>query len=76
MKKELNLPMQVQMLIDNLLNTNEDHFIRANYRGRLEDIQVAITDAIRKYEGEVKPAFDAVKARQEQAKKYGKVKAL
>jgi hypothetical protein len=76
MKKELNIPIQVQSLINNLLNPNEDHFIRANYRGRLEDVQAAITNAILKYEKEISPIFDADKTRKEQLKRYGKVKAL
>lgn len=48
-----NIPLQVQSLIDNLLNSTDNVYIRGNYRMRLDDIRLAINDAIRKYDSEV-----------------------
>ena len=48
-----NIPFQIEQLIDNLLNKNENVYIRQNYRQRLVSIQEAIDKSIKKYDNEL-----------------------
>ena len=54
-KKEAqaNVPFQVQHLIDSMLNTRDNVYLRGNFRGRLDYIREQIDAAIRKYDNEV-----------------------
>lgn len=46
------IPFQVQNLINNLLSKKESVEIRSNYRNTLDDIQLAINDALKKFDKE------------------------
>lgn len=48
----MNVPHQVQSLIDALLNKKDNVFLRGNYRTRLSDIQRAVEQAINTYDKE------------------------
>lgn len=52
MSKE-NVPFQVQQIIDGMLNTKDNVYIRANYRNRLDTLRSEIDKAIRKYDNEL-----------------------
>ena len=52
MKESLNLPVQVEALIRNLLNSKENIHIRNNYRQSLDAIRVEAEKAIRKFDNE------------------------
>ena len=49
----MNVPHQVQSLIDSMLNKKDNVFVRGNYRTRLSDIQRAVEQAITTYDKEV-----------------------
>lgn len=55
MKKETqaNVPFQVQHLIDSMLNTRDNVYLRGNYRARLDYIREQINTSIKKYDNEV-----------------------
>lgn len=53
MKNELNIPFQVETLIQNLSNNRESVYLRGNYRMRLVAIKDAIDKAVQKYDNEV-----------------------
>jgi hypothetical protein len=55
MKKEAqaNVPFQVQHLIDSMLNTKDDIYLRGNFRGRLDYIREQIELNIKKYDREL-----------------------
>ena len=55
MKKEVqaNVPFQVQHLIDSMLNTKDDIYLRGNFRGRLDYIREQIELNIKKYDREL-----------------------
>jgi hypothetical protein len=46
------VPFQVQHLIDRLLSKKESVEIRSNYRNTLDDIQVAISVALKQFDKE------------------------
>lgn len=48
-----NVPYQIQQLIDSMLNSKENVYLRGNYRYRLNEIRTAIDIGIRKYDNEV-----------------------
>ena len=47
------VPFQIENLINNLLNKNENIYIRQNYRVRLETIKEAIDKSLKKYDNEL-----------------------
>ena len=47
-----SVPFQVQNLIDRLLNKSESVELRGNYRTTLEDINIAISEALNKFDKE------------------------
>ena len=49
MSKE-NIPFQVSHIIDSMLNTKENIYVRGNYRNRLDSIRTEIDKAISKYD--------------------------
>lgn len=55
MKKEAqaNVPFQVQHLIDSMLNTKDNVYLRGNFRTRLDYVREQINLAISKYDKEV-----------------------
>lgn len=48
-----NVPYQLQQIIDSMLNSKDNVYIRGNYRMRLDTIKSEIDKAIRKYDHEV-----------------------
>lgn len=66
-----NIPHQVQQLIESLLNKKDNVHLRGNYRIRLDQINMAINAAIKKYDNEVltdnmKKQFKRIKDTQSQ----------
>jgi ATP-dependent phosphoenolpyruvate carboxykinase len=55
MSKEtnVNVPFQVEQLINSMLNPRDNLHLRGNYRARLDVIQHEINKAIKKYDHEV-----------------------
>lgn len=53
MKPPVDLPFQIQNLIQQMLNKNDDVYIRINYKNRLDQIQEEIASAIKKYDNEL-----------------------
>lgn len=53
---DVNIPYQVQQLIDSMLNKKENVHLRGNYRYRLNEIKLAIEKSIRNYDTEVMTA--------------------
>lgn len=55
MKKETqaNVPFQVQHLIDSMLNSRDNVYLRGNFRSRLDYIREQINTAVKKYDNEV-----------------------
>jgi hypothetical protein len=53
MNKPNNVPYQVQQIIEGLLNTRDNVYVRGNYRMRLDEIKLAIEQAIKKYDNEL-----------------------
>ncbi|NDB59275.1 hypothetical protein EB001_12625 [bacterium] len=49
----VELPFQVQSLIDQMLNKNDNLYIRGNFRSRLGQITKAVDQAIKKYDNEL-----------------------
>ena len=49
----VELPFQVQSLIDQMLNKNDNLYIRGNFRSRLGQIAKAVDQAIKKYDNEL-----------------------
>ena len=49
----VELPFQVQSLIDQMLNKNDNLYIRGNFRSRLDQITKAVDQAIKKYDNEL-----------------------
>lgn len=52
-KVNLNVPFQVQHLLDSLLNKKDNVYVRQNFRMRLESIRSEIDTAIKTYDNEV-----------------------
>ena len=52
-KEELNIPFQVEALINNMLNNKDNVYVRANYKNRLLSIKDAIDKSIKKYDNEL-----------------------
>ena len=48
-----NVPFQLQQIIDGMLNSKDNVYIRGNYRNRLDSIRSEIDKAIRKYDNEL-----------------------
>jgi hypothetical protein len=48
-----NVPFQVQNLLDSLLNTKDNVYVRQNFRMRLDSIRREIDTAIRKFDNEI-----------------------
>lgn len=59
MKDDLpaGLPFQVTDLIQNMLNKQEGHHIRNNYRMRLDSIREACNISIKKFDSEMSSPF-------------------
>lgn len=53
MKHNVELPFQVQSLIDQMLNKKENVYIRGNFRGRLDEMRAVLNEAIKKYDNEL-----------------------
>ena len=49
----VELPFQVQNLIDQMLNKSDNLYIRGNFRSRLGQITKAVDQAIKKYDNEL-----------------------
>jgi hypothetical protein len=49
----VELPFQVQSLIDQMLNKNDNLYIRGNFRSRLGQITKSVDQAIKKYDNEL-----------------------
>lgn len=56
MERESNIPFQVQHLIREMLNRDDNVYVRGNYRMRLDEIRRELDKAIRKYDDEVNMA--------------------
>jgi hypothetical protein len=54
--ENFNIPFQLKQIIDNMLNEDDNVYIRGNYRMRLDSINREITKAIRKYDDQVNMA--------------------
>jgi hypothetical protein len=50
---DVELPFQVQNLIDQMLNKSDNLYIRGNFRSRLGQITKAVDQAIKKYDNEL-----------------------
>ena len=48
----VELPFQLQNLIDQMLNKNDNLYVRGNFRSRLDQINKSIDQAIKKYDNE------------------------
>jgi Fic family protein len=48
-----NIPFQLQHILDSMLNSKENVYVRGNYRNRLDIIRTEINKAIAKYDNEV-----------------------
>ena len=48
-----NIPFQVQNLIDGMLNSKDNIYLRGNFRSRLDIIKLEIENAIKKYDADV-----------------------
>lgn len=57
MKNTIEVPFQVQNLIDQMLNKKEDIYIRGNFRSRLDQIRTALNESIKKYDAEYDNKF-------------------
>lgn len=54
MKDDLtNIPFQVVNLIEGMMNKNDSHHIRGNYRMRLDAIREVINSSIKKFDDEM-----------------------
>ena len=49
----VELPFQVQNLIDQMLTKSDNVYIRGNFRSRLGQINMAIDQSIKKYDNEL-----------------------
>lgn len=50
---KVNVPFQLQQIIDGMLNAKDNVYVRGNYRNRLDSIRSEIDNAIRKYDNEL-----------------------
>lgn len=48
-----DIPFQIENLVNSLLNSKENVYIRQNYRQRLVNIQEVLDKAIKKYDNEL-----------------------
>lgn len=48
-----DLPFQVESLIKQMLDKNENLYVRGNFRTRLDSIRNAINQSIKKYDNEL-----------------------
>jgi uncharacterized protein HemX len=53
MKPTVELPFQVQSLIDQMLNKKDNIYVRGNLRSRLDQMRMAVNEAIKKYDNEL-----------------------
>lgn len=53
MKPNVELPFQVQSLIDQMLNKKDNIYVRGNFRSRLDQMRMAVNEAIKKYDTEL-----------------------
>ena len=53
MSQKDGVPFQLQQIIDGMLNTKDNVYVRANYKNRLDVIRTEIDKAIRKYDSEL-----------------------
>jgi len=67
MSENINVPYQVQQIIQGLLNSRDSVHLRGNYRMRLAVIRDEIDKAIRKYDNEVILAEASKKRNKERA---------
>ena len=67
MSENLNIPFQVQQIINSLLDPKDNVYVRANYRMRLDTIRAEINKAIVKYDQETFLANSTVKGKKRRA---------
>ena len=53
MKTNVELPFQVQSLIDQMLNKRDNIYVRGNFRSRLDQMRMVVNEAIKKYDTEL-----------------------
>jgi len=53
MKPNVELPFQVQSLIDQMLNKRDNIYVRGNFRSRLDQMRMVVNEAIKKYDTEL-----------------------
>lgn len=53
MKQFNDIPFQVETLIQQMLDKNENLYVRGNFRARLDSIREAINISIKKYDNEL-----------------------
>lgn len=53
MKQPIDIPFQIEAIIRQMLDKNENVYIRGNFRTRLEGIREAINQSIKKYDNEL-----------------------
>ena len=53
MKPNVELPFQVQSLIDQMLNKRDNIYVRGNFRSRLDQMRRVVNEAIKKYDTEL-----------------------
>ena len=74
MSDNINVPYQIQQIIQGLLNSRDSVHLRGNYRMRLDVIREEINKAILKYDQEVM-LKDASSSRRSRSKKTGEINA-
>ena len=52
MENQVELPFQLQHIIDQMLNKNDNYHVRGNFKIRLSQIKDAVDKAIQKYDSE------------------------
>lgn len=50
---KVDLPFQIENIINQMLNTKESVYLRVNYRNRLDLIREAIEKSVKKYDQEL-----------------------
>lgn len=59
--REFGVPYQLQQIIDNLLNTKDNVYLRVNFKNRLDVIKTEIEKALIKFDKELKAADNSLK---------------
>lgn len=59
--KEFGVPFQLQQIIDNMLNTKDNVYLRVNYKNRLEVIKTELEKALSKFNKELNAADNSLK---------------